>query len=133
MQKSLHHKSWGADRKTLQMLRNMLILAKLVYGATVYGSVASTTPQTWHSAKSSYSYHPRCTQFQYNPKTPIRANTPPLSHRRSLQFFKPQNLRSTSIPKSPAYSRKDISSTIQFLARETNATQYLLLPRRPLH
>ena len=42
MIKVLSHTSWGADRKTLLMLHNSLILSKIDYGCQIYASATTT-------------------------------------------------------------------------------------------
>ncbi len=87
--KSVHHQSWGTDRKILQLLYNTLILSKLDYGATVYGSVA---PFTLHPLDILPNQVIRIILGALH-SSPIsnlleEANKPPLSHRCSLQSYK---------------------------------------------
>ncbi len=128
--KNVHHQSWGADRKTLQLLYNTLILSKLGYGATVYGSAA---PFTLHQLDILQNQAIRiildALRSSPIPKLLEEANKPPLSHRRSLQSYKCYlKICAQSTHKSPIYSRKNISSPIQLITKEIKTTQYSLLP-----
>ncbi len=85
MLKSVHHKSWGVESKTLQLLYNMLILSKLDYGATVYGGAAPSLDILQNQAILIILGVLRSSPVQ---KLPEEVSTPPLSFGRSLQSRK---------------------------------------------